>query len=390
MAEVADRRRLRRQTERWFVRRGLPQFIQDYSVTEDVFTRMVPLLSLVLVVEVGVAVFGDRYRGWSQAFVTTAGMAAVVGGVVLTNRLRRRPLLQRPDDVSVYEILLFVVIPPALALVFDGSWREAAVIFAVNVAVLLVTYVVAFYGLVPMVWFGLVQLVRRLRHVSKLFGRSLPVLLLFVAIIFLTAEVWQVAHDFTPLFYVVGVGSILAVAFGFVALRAPGEISTLERFADWHEVCALADVSGAPLAGKVGHEDGTPPNMTLNQRSRRNVSLLLTVSYGVQVLIVGVVIGVFFCIFGFFAIREETLLQWTTQSAEELKPLLSWRVRGDEVILTWEHLAVSGFVSAFSALQFAVSLLTDPDYRDEFYSDVAVDIRQVLAVRALYLDELVE
>lgn len=387
--EGAEREQLRDRTERWFVRRGLPQLIEDYSVTEDVFTRMVPLLSMVFVVEVMVAVFGDRYAGWTQALVTTVGLVAIVGGVLLTNRIRRRPALALPEDVSIYEILLFIVVPPGLALAFDGSWREGLLIFVVNIGVLVLTYVIAFYGVLPMIWFGLVQLVRRLRYVSRLFGRSLPVLLLFVTIIFLTAEVWQVAHDFTPLFYVVGVGSILTIAFGFVALRAPSEISELERFATWQEVCTLADASGAPLAHRVSHLDGEPPRMALNQRSRRNVSLLLTVSYGVQVLIVGLVIGVFFCFFGFFAIREETLLQWTTQSAEELNPLLSFRIAGDEVILTWEHIAVSGFVAAFSALQFAVSLLTDPQYREEFFVEVADDIRKVLAVRALYLDSLV-
>jgi hypothetical protein len=387
--EGVEREQLRDRTERWFVRRGLPQFIEDYSVSEDVFTRMVPLLSLVFVVEAMVAVFGDRYAGWSQALVTTVGLVAIVGGVVLTNKIRRRPALQRPDNVSIYEILLFVIVPPGLALIFDGSWREGLVIFVTNIAVLVFTYVIAFYGLLPMVWFGLVQLVRRLQQVSKLFGRTLPVLLLFVTIIFLTAEVWQVAHDFTPLFYVVGVGSILAIAFGFVALRAPQEVSELEQFATWREVCSLADVSGAPLACKISPADGEPPDMSLNQRARRNVGLLLTVSYGVQVVIVGLVIGVFFCGFGFFAVREATLLQWTTQSADELNPLVSFDILGDKVILTWEHIAVSGIVAAFSALQFAVSLLTDPEYREEFFVEVADDIRKVLAVRALYLDTLV-
>jgi len=33
-------------TERWFVRRGLPHAIDEYTATEDVFTRMFPVLAL--------------------------------------------------------------------------------------------------------------------------------------------------------------------------------------------------------------------------------------------------------------------------------------------------------------------------------------------------------
>jgi hypothetical protein len=32
------------ETETWFVRRGLPYFIQDYKATDDVFTKALPLL----------------------------------------------------------------------------------------------------------------------------------------------------------------------------------------------------------------------------------------------------------------------------------------------------------------------------------------------------------
>ena len=31
--------------ERWFVRRGLPHLIDDYTATDDIFTRMAPFLA---------------------------------------------------------------------------------------------------------------------------------------------------------------------------------------------------------------------------------------------------------------------------------------------------------------------------------------------------------
>ena len=40
-----------RDTERWFVRRGIPHFIADYSATTDIFTRAAPLLTFLFLAE---------------------------------------------------------------------------------------------------------------------------------------------------------------------------------------------------------------------------------------------------------------------------------------------------------------------------------------------------
>ena len=98
-------------------------------------------------------------------------------------------------------------------------------------------------------------------------------------------------------------------------------------------------------------------------------------------MLVGVAAGLFYIAFGVFAVREETILQWTT--SEELDPIIRLSLFGSEIVFTWEHLAVAGFVATFSVLQFAVASVTDATYRDEFYDDVAADVRKVLAVRAV-------
>jgi len=101
----------------------------------------------------------------------------------------------------------------------------------------------------------------------------------------------------------------------------------------------------------------------------------------VQTLLVGLISGVFYVGFGLLAVRRDTILQWTT--ATELDPLVDVEFLGGGVVLTWEHLAVAGFIAAFSVLQFAVASVTDAAYREEFYDDVAGDVRGVLAVRAI-------
>ena len=44
----------------------------------------------------------------------------------------------------------------------------------------------------------------------------------------------------------------------------------------------------------------------------------------------------------------------------------------------------AGFIAVFAMLQFAVQLMLDQSYREEFAADVAGDLREVLAVQALY------
>lgn len=72
------------------------------------------------------------------------------------------------------------------------------------------------------------------------------------------------------------------------------------------------------------------------------------------------------------------------QPEDTLDAILRFRIGGATHVLTWNHLAVAGFIGVFSMLQFAVQLMRDEDYRAEFSTDVSGEIREVLAVQALY------
>jgi hypothetical protein len=214
-------------------------------------------------------------------------------------------------------------------------------------------------------------------------ARVLPLLLLFVTFLFLNAEMWQVAHDFTPVAYAIVTLAIAGVAFGFVAVRLPVELEHLARFESWDEVCRIADGSGAPpLPAVTGRADA--PVLVLDRRDRRNVSVLLFVSYAVQVVLIGVIVAAVLLAFGALVIRESTILQWTVQEGDRVHALWRFHLGGASHMVTWEHLAVSGFIAVFAMLQFAVQLMRDQDYREEFSADVSGEIREVLAVQALY------
>ncbi len=379
---------LRAATERWFVRRGLPHVIEGYSATEDVFTRAAPFLAAVFFLEV-FGSFDDRFSGWSQVAVFVAGVAILVCAVALVNRMRGRRLFQLPDDVGVPELALFVLVPALLPVLFsdEPGWRFLAVA-VLNLVLLGVTYVITSFALLPMIRFGALQMTRRLGHIGQLVARTLPLLLLFTAFIFLNAEMWQVASDFPALYYGVVVAALGLSGTVFLGLRAPREVADLEHFETWRAVTALASSTDAPLAGVGPGDPSQPPSVRpLGRGDRANVTLLVIMSQAVQVVLVGLVIGMFYVGFGLLAVRAATIDQWTVAGVDALA---SFDLAGSTIVITWEHLAVAGFIAAFSALQFAVSMATDAAYRDEFYEDVTREIRETLAVRALYLDRLAE
>ena len=377
--------------ERWFVRRGLPHLIDDYTATDDIFTRMAPFLAGVVFLEFFLA-FGDRWTGWSQAVAFLGGIAALVGGVVLVNRIRGRRSFQLPDDIGVWELALYVVLPIVPTVIgSQGSALDNAVsVVAFNLVLLVVGYVVTSWALIPMMRWSFGQVRRQVTDVANLAMKSLPTLLIFSAFIFINAEMWQVANDFTlPLFgmvmlLLVGIGGI----FIFVSVRRL--TVDLARFSAWGDVrprCANTPVEEIIPADDEPAPD-TPPLM---RRAEWNVNLLLFVAQGIQVLLVSLVITTFYVVFGLLTVREETLLQWTTVG--ELTYERDWAVDiaifGTDLIFTRQLLLVALFIGMFSGLNFAVQVITDDTYREEFIADMTAEVRDALAVRAVYHRRLV-
>lgn len=377
----------REATERWFFWRGVPYVIHDYRATTDVFTRAAPFLALAFVVEL-FASFGDRFDGWAQFGVFCAGAAIALGAVATVNRFRGRRLFQLPDRVGAIELAVFVLVPPVLPALFSNNpWSDAVGLALINIALVVGAYVVVSFGLLPMLFWAGAYSLSQIALIGRLVGRILPLLLVFSAFLFLNAEVWQVAHDFTWPYYAIVLGVFGVVALGSVAVRVPSELVGLARFDNWEQVRQLIDGCDSPLA-PAAPPAGIPVSdiPPLDRMDRVNLGLLMFVAQAVRVVLVGVVIGAFYVAFGLLAVREATILSWV--ASDSLDPLARFGLFGNELVLTWELLAVSGFIATLSALQFAVSTITDKAYREHFYDDMANEAREVLATRALYLAEL--
>lgn len=382
----------RDQCERWFVRQGLPHLIDHYSATEDVFTRAAPFLALVTFSEVFLS-FGDRWKGWAQLVAFVAGLSIMGASFALANRLRNRRHFQPPDDIGLIELGLFVLLPlgPTAIGAQDSVVVAVVAVVLANLVILAVAYLVTRWALIPMVIWSLAQVWKRLGEVSSLAMKSLPTMVLFSAFIFLNAEMWQVANDFTLPYFTLVVALIASVGGAFVAVSVRRLTLDLVRFANWSEIAGL--VTDSPVADIVPDDHMSPPpaNVPLGRGASFNVGLLLFVSQAVQIMLVALVITVFYVIFGMLTVREATLLQWTTVS--ELTTSADWAVRiplfGSEALFSRELLVVAGFIGVISGLQFAVQLVTDESYRAGFADDMADEVREALAVRAVYLRKLV-
>ena len=385
--DEAARLDLQRRTERWFIRRGLPHFIKGYSAGRDVLTRAALFLAIVFGIEM-LSTFDDERSGWREVLPFFGGLALLLSTWVLVNRLRggdRRPF-QRPDTVGPIELAAFVVVPAALYGLVHADRRDAFVVAGFNLLLLGAAYVVTSYGLIPLTRWAIVHLGRQVGDLANLTARSLPLMLLFATVLFLNAEIWQVASDFVAPFFVVAIGMLFSVGLFFVVLRVPRELDEVSHFDEWDEIYELAE--GTPLVDLRAGDAGDGPNLpTPSGRAWLNVGLVMVFSQGVQILLVSLLIGLFYLVFGLFAVREQTMLQWV--SDQDLSVIWEGDLFGNPIVFTWELVRVSLFVAAFSGLQFTVSVLTDSTYRAEFFESAVGEIHQALAVRALYLEEIV-
>lgn len=371
-------------TERWLRRRGLPHLIPGYSTAEDALTRAVPFLSLVFLAEV-LGAFTENRRGWREFTVFLGAAAVLLGAAVLLNLARGRRGLSLPDRVGVPELVLFLVVPASLPLIFDGlNWARAGLLLVQGVVVLVVTVVVVDYALLSMARWAVGESVRTIRLVAQLASRTLPTLLLLVTFIFLNAEMWQVAYDFTGLRYVLTLLLFLLVGSAFVLSNTTGRSGEISGFARWSDVDAACADAGCDVTGE--DEPAEPPSAELGLRARVNVVLVLFLSQGLQVLVVALAVFAFYIVFGVLTVPESTVVAWVGNQPHHLIDRFPAWLDGVPVItpvaesLTTELLRVAGFIGAFAGLQVAISSTIDASYRQEFLGRISAEVREAVAV----------
>lgn len=342
--------------ERRFRRAGLPLFIEDYTAATDVFTRAAPLLALVFMAEMLGAIDLD----WSLAANLAAalgGLAILLGAFTLANRLRGRPLTALPESVGAVELAVFVIVPGLLPLIFGGQVESGVVTMLGNAVLLWLLYLVVGYALGSILRGALSRLGEELAGSVATLARAVPLLMLFAAVLFVNTEMWQVFSSVPSPF--LGALGVLVVGFGllFLIAQLPAEVQRME-----------ADFA-------AGHP--------LSRRQRVNVALIMLVSHALQVMVVTAAIGGAFVLFGALAIGPSVYDAWIGMQGNEL---LTLHLLGEDARITEELLRVAGAVAGLSGLYYAIAVLTDATYRDQFLDRLSDDMRAVFAERAQYLE----
>lgn len=343
--------------ERQFRRSGLPLFIEDYSASEDIFTRAAPFLALVFVGEM----LGATELEWPlllNVASAAAGLAILVIAFGFVNRVRNRAFLSLPRSVGRPELAAFVVIPALLPLIFGMQWWQTLALMAANAGLLVLVYLVVGFGLFPTVFWAITRIADELAASLGRLVRALPLLLIFSLVLFVNAEMWQMFGTMPRAFVWVVVALLLGLGLAFLALRAPGLVRELEG-------------------------DLNTSGRALSRRQRLNVGLTLIVSQALQVLVVSSGVGAFFVAFGVFAVTPEVAEAWAGTPGAWSYP---FDLLGHDVEITETLLRVAGGMAAITGLYYAISIWTDATYRDEFLDAVTGEMRDVFQARTRYLE----
>ncbi len=338
-----------------FRRAGLPLFIADYSASEDIYTRATPLLALVFAGETLGAIDLD-WTWWQNVAATAGGLAILLAAFAILNLLRGRPPLARPREVGVPELTGFVLLPAVLPLIFGGQLTSAVVTAVGNLVFLALIYAVVGYGLLFVVIWAAGRLLDQLGRSLVLLTKAIPLLMVFALVLFVNTEAWQVFSSMPGEFLAVVAAMFVAAGSVFLVARLPREVTALER----------AVAAGPELDG----------------RQRLNVAIVMFVSQALQVLVVSLAVGVAFTLFGMLAIGAEVRESWI---GSEGNVLVTVNLFGSPAQVTEELLRVSGGIAAFSGLYYAIAVLTDATYREEFLDELTEEMGDTFRARAEYL-----
>jgi hypothetical protein len=384
-----------RRTERWFIHQGVPQLIADYRFRIHVLPRMLPFLAAVIVVSVLFTGLLARVRPGVAALVAgSVLLAGLLAVPVLFARLgRRRPRWSRTGTTSV--LIAYGSTPILIPVLLLGAYGRTdialrvgrpgvpavqvaavtglvlAVIFA---AIFVIAWLATAYGLVPLAVRAVQHAVRDMRGSFQMQGRALPILLFVTFFLFFTGELWQLMNHLAWGRLVLVLVLFASVTVLATSARLRSEVDRVEQ--DLNPDRLSAACAGTPLAalGSIP-TPSPPPALTASQET--NVLLVLVTRQLIQAAVVGLGLFAFFVVLGLVVIDDETAAIWIGEPPEHS----AW-IPFMPVALFRAAVLLAGFGSMY----FAVTAMTQEEYRRVFFEPVVEDVERTLAVRAVYLD----
>ncbi|HQR78675.1 MAG TPA: hypothetical protein PLT68_00490 [Actinomycetota bacterium] len=376
-----------RRTEHWFTRNGLPRFVDGYNSAEHIWTRALPVMVVIMVVqllgELGFALFSGS-RVLLVGGIVLAGLALLAAGI--WSRVHRGYWFVPADRVGWPLLVGFLATGVVAEMVELGlhideeevTWGSVAGALVAQALLLGAIYLVTRYALVSMTGWAVRQTIRSAADLYLVATKALPLLLIVLIVLFINAEVWQVAGSLDgPLLWT---SSGLLLVFGVLVTveRTHAQIADLRHDSPVERV--RESCRGTPMAeAAAGRVDFADPRLERPQRRNLLVSALATQT--IQAAVIGLLVWLFFIVFGVVAITVGVQQAWVG-GLGSLDIL--WTIADDHV-LSRALLRVATFLGAFAAFYTAIYASSDPVYRASFSEDIGSSLQQAVDVRRVYL-----
>jgi hypothetical protein len=314
-----------RDAEQWFLRHGLPYFVDsERQIVRAGLSRarLFPVLGAALLVGVAVGV------------ATGIAVHAVSGGLVF--------------GLLTAGVVLAIYAATTLRLRIIARWAGGRTLATLSLMFPLVT-------------------------------RALPLLMLFITFLFINTEVWMVADSLDPGVLALAVMFFATLAVGFLLVRLPEEMDRVDDDIDPGRLAART--AGTPLEDRAAElfADADPAELRRTAEvaglEKGNLVLVLLVAQTLQVLLLAVAVLLFFLVFGSVVMQDAVVESWIGHEVHGVPGLGG---------LTAPLLKVSVFLAGFSGLYFTVYAVTDETYRQQFFTSVMRELERAVAVRAVY------
>jgi hypothetical protein len=344
--------------------------------------RAAPFISVWLVV--GTIGFWGTRPDWPVAW-NALGVLATLAWMAICwtaiQRLRGRPVGQRPTTFDLVDIATIGLLPSLPAGLIDGSGAEAISAALGALAGVGAIYVVIGFGLAELTVWAVERLWVQVSHLVELVARTLPLLLILVVFLLFAAEIWEAAHAISALELAAILLLLLVVATMLVVTAFRRELRLLEARNDFDAVVAdAAGTPAGPLAAETDSSAVPAPRLTWLQRA--NLTLLIAFQQLLQAAFVAVVVMAFLVVFALIAIPASVQEAWI---GEPVHSVARFDVLGELRTLSQEMLTVCALLGGIVGLYFSGLAITDRTYRAEQFDEAVAEVRQLLAVRALYL-----
>ena len=378
------RAELRREIERWFLRRGVPQLVSGYTSERQLDNRAAPLIIGWLVI--GTVVFWGVNPDWTP-IANVAGVIGVLAfvavGWIAQRWLRGRRRWAPGMRLDFLDVAILGPLVGVAAGTVDGSLREGIVASLNSLLGIGVIYVIVGIGLLEIGLWSLDHFRGELIRVVALVSRTLPILLILVLFLMFSSEIWEAAHTLDGLELGLILLLITAVAVLIVVTGVRSELTGVPA-TDWDAIEGLAaDTPAAPLLAVA--RDPAQPVPTLSFLQRVNVTSLLVIGQLIQSLFVALMVMAFLMVFGLIVLPGELQSRWI---GEQATAIVEFELLDELRTLSFELVVVTAILGAVVGLYFTGLAVNDAAYRPAHFGRLLDEVRPLVAAWAVYRSRL--